>query len=288
MTMSVIYLFVPRRGSVLDRQNAQGDHLPGSALKAEKMPGHWLLARLGKRVLRPGGLELTKAMLDDASVGTADDIVELAPGLGLTAELMLGRSPRSYVGIERDLEAAEWTRKQISISPSVTVRTGSAEDTGLPVESASVVVAEAMLTMNPQPHKVAIADEAFRVLRRGGRFAIHELALVPDAVSSEIQSEIEATLSQSIQVGARPLTEAEWRALLKDAGFQNLVVRLAPMHLLHPSRILADEGLWRTLKFVRNVLRDADARRRVLAMRAVFEKYSHHLRGISLVGTKGG
>ena len=26
--------------------------MPGEELKAEKMPGHWLLARLGKRVLR--------------------------------------------------------------------------------------------------------------------------------------------------------------------------------------------------------------------------------------------
>ena len=29
--------------------------LPGEGLKTEKMPGHWVLARLGKRVLRPGG-----------------------------------------------------------------------------------------------------------------------------------------------------------------------------------------------------------------------------------------
>ena len=33
---------------------------PGEGLKTEKMPGHWVLARLGKRVLRPGGMELTK------------------------------------------------------------------------------------------------------------------------------------------------------------------------------------------------------------------------------------
>jgi hypothetical protein len=37
--------------------------LPGVELGAGKMPGHWLLARLGKRVLRPGGLELTRSML---------------------------------------------------------------------------------------------------------------------------------------------------------------------------------------------------------------------------------
>ena len=29
----------------------------------DKMPGHWLMARMGKRVLRPGGRELTEVML---------------------------------------------------------------------------------------------------------------------------------------------------------------------------------------------------------------------------------
>ena len=36
----------------------------GNGLKTKKMPGHWVLARLGKRVLRPGGMELTRRMLD--------------------------------------------------------------------------------------------------------------------------------------------------------------------------------------------------------------------------------
>ena len=33
----------------------------------EKMPGHWLLARMGKRVLRPGGIELTSQLLAQLS-----------------------------------------------------------------------------------------------------------------------------------------------------------------------------------------------------------------------------
>jgi len=39
-----------------DIHSAQSLDLPGSDLDVAKMPGHWLLARLGKRVLRPGGL----------------------------------------------------------------------------------------------------------------------------------------------------------------------------------------------------------------------------------------
>lgn len=52
---------------------------------AAKQPGHWLLASLGKRVLRPGGLELTRILISRLRPTRADDIVEFAPGLGVTA-----------------------------------------------------------------------------------------------------------------------------------------------------------------------------------------------------------
>ena len=64
---------------------AQMAGLPGSELDVSRMPGHWLLARLGKRVLRPGGSEPTRALLDGLAIGPADKEVEFAPGLGVTA-----------------------------------------------------------------------------------------------------------------------------------------------------------------------------------------------------------
>jgi hypothetical protein len=73
---------------------------------AEIMPGHLLLARLGKRVLRPGGLELTRQLLEELAIDASDDVIEFAPGLGVTAHLTLARRPRSYTAVERDREAA--------------------------------------------------------------------------------------------------------------------------------------------------------------------------------------
>ena len=72
----------------------------------EKMPGHWLLAKMGKRVLRPGGLELTKRLLSDLAVTENDDVVEFAPGLGITARMTLAKRPRSYIAVEREPAAA--------------------------------------------------------------------------------------------------------------------------------------------------------------------------------------
>ena len=45
------------------------------------MPGGWLLARMGDRVLRPVGPELTLKMLDALSIGSDDAVLELPPGL---------------------------------------------------------------------------------------------------------------------------------------------------------------------------------------------------------------
>jgi hypothetical protein len=65
----------------------------GQGQCAEKMQGHWLLARAGKRVLRPGGLPLTRRMLRALTITPKDRVVEFAPGLGVTAEMVLRRRP---------------------------------------------------------------------------------------------------------------------------------------------------------------------------------------------------
>ncbi len=79
---------------------------PGQGLKTEKMPGHWVLARLGKRVLRPGGMQLTRKMLEALRIERDDDVVEFAPGMGVTARLTIELNPKSYTGVERDEVAA--------------------------------------------------------------------------------------------------------------------------------------------------------------------------------------
>jgi ubiquinone/menaquinone biosynthesis C-methylase UbiE len=262
------------------------EELPGHDLRPDKMPGHWLLAQLGKRVLRPGGRAMTGALLSDLAIGPDDDVAELAPGLGITARLVLQAQPRSYVGIERDADAAAWTTRRLPSAPAVSVKVGHADKTELPDGAASVVIGEAMLSMNPPDHKQRIVEEVHRVLRPAGRYAIHELAIVPDNVPSYVKEDIERALSAAIHIGARPLTESEWRQLLETAGFQIESVHLAPMNLLRPARLIADEGLWGAMKFFKNVIANPGARRRVLTMRRTFHKHRGHLKAISIIGRK--
>jgi hypothetical protein len=269
-----------------DVHSTQGLELPGTELDVARMPGHWLLARLGKRVLRPGGIELTRALLDRLAIGTSDEVVEFAPGLGVTARRILQRRPQRYTGIERDAKAAQWTGGHLPSAPEVAIAVGRADRTSLPAASASVVIGEAMLSMQTAEHKRLIAAEAFRLLRPGGRYGIHELAVVPADMPVDQRREIDRALSSAIHVGARPLPAGEWKALLEEVGFRVVAIDHAPMHLLRPLRILQDEGVAGALRLAKNLALDGPARRRVLAMRRVFERYQRSLSAIYLVAQK--
>ena len=198
--------------------------LPLAERSDADLPGHWLLARLGKRVLRPGGLELTTRMLAAAGIGGAD-VVELGPGLGRTARDIVALHPRSYVGVDDTAAATESVREVVQPVQGLVV-VADAAVTGLPTASVDVVVGEAMLTMQGDKAKRAIIAEAFRVLRPGGRYAIHELGLKPDSMPQETKDEIRRDLARSIKVNARPLTAAEWvQTRLADPSVFTFVVR---------------------------------------------------------------
>src|ERR1044072_7121267 len=192
---------------------------PGGRLKTEKMPGHWVLARMGKRVLRPGGMELTRRMLAALSVGSADEVVEFAPGLGVTARLTLALSPTSYTAVERDETAAAAVEGYLDGGLRRRVVVGSAAATGLHAASATVVYGEAMLTMQTEEEKRRIVREAARLLRPAGRYAIHEECL-RDGVEGGVRADVERALTGVVHHGVRPLTVSEWRQMLEAEGFR--------------------------------------------------------------------
>ncbi|MFE9023980.1 class I SAM-dependent methyltransferase [Streptomyces sp. NPDC007808] len=259
--------------------------VPGDGLDAARMPGHWLLARLGKRVLRPGGVELTRWMLDALGVDPQDRVVELAAGLGATARLTLTRRPAAYTAVDRDPAAVATLSSLASPGPTkVRAVRSDAADTRLPDGDATVVYGEAMLTMQPDPAKRRVIREARRLLNDStGRYAIHELCLLPDGLDPALVERITADLQDAIHVGARPLTPGGWSELLAAEGFTVTAQRTAPMALLEPRRLIDDEGLIPALRIAGRALRDPVALRRVLHMRRVFRRHNAHLGAISLL-----
>lgn len=89
------------------------------------------------------------------------------------------RDPKSYRGVDRDPQVVDiiskLTSEKATIPASCVQR--DAADTGLEFNSADVGIGEAMLTMQTERGKQAIIGEAFRLLRSGGTYSIHELGL---------------------------------------------------------------------------------------------------------------
>ena len=259
--------------------------LPGEALKTGKMPGHWLLARLGKRVLRPGGRQLTHQMIEALNIGPSDSVIEFAPGLGETARLTLSKKPASYTAVERDKDAAALVQKFLH-GPDQRCVVGLAEETGLSDASATVVYGEAMLSMQTPVQKSRIIREAYRLLKPRGHYGVHELCLIPDDLPESTKQEIQNDLANAIHHGTRPLTIAEWQSLLEAEGFSVQTQAQAPMHLLEPWRMIQDEGMFGALRFAFNILCNGEARRRVLGMRRVFRRNRDHLAAVVFVAEK--
>lgn len=261
--------------------------LPGQALDTARMPGHWLLARMGKRVLRPGGVGMTGRLLASVAVGPTDEVVEVAPGLGATTRLLLAAQPASYTGVDRDPAAADLVACLLD-GPNRRVIHASAADTGLPGASADVVFGEAYLTMHPDSMKRRILSEVARILRPGGRFALHEIAFAPDDITDDARARVASELTTSIKVSVTPMTVPGWEDLLDEHGFAIQSRHHVPLHLLEPRRLIADEGVPGAARFVANVLRDGGARRRVRTMRHAMHSNAAHLQAYGLVAIRRG
>lgn len=132
--------------------------------------------------------------------------------------------------------------------------------------------------------KSEIVKEAYRILRKGGMYGIHELGLIH--TDEQLKKKIQRNLAQSIKVNARPLEQDEWINLLEKEGFKVTLIETNAMSLLEPKRIIDDEGFFRSLKIGFNILTHPKARKRILEMRKVFKKYQTNINAVVIIAEK--
>ncbi|MBS1572327.1 MAG: class I SAM-dependent methyltransferase [Bacteroidetes bacterium] len=247
--------------------------------------GFWVLSQLGKKVLRPGGKEFTKELIDSANLSKNNTIVELAPGKGLTTDLLLQKEPKNYYGVDIEIETINNLKKRFS-EKNCNFILASAASTGLDSHIAELVIGEAMLTMQIDHRKAEIIQEAARILKKDGLYIIHELGLIPNDIDENFKKEILVNLSKAGKVNARPLTSVEWKELLENNGFEILKILQSPMKLLEPKRLIDDEGFLGVIRILINLIRKPKARTTVFQMKKIFGQYQENLVAIGIVARK--
>ncbi len=75
--------------------------------QAQQIVSTWPLARrVASGFARPGGPAMVARAIEGAALDEGSRVVELAPGLGLTSEILIACDPRVWTGVEPDALAA--------------------------------------------------------------------------------------------------------------------------------------------------------------------------------------
>ncbi len=256
----------------------------GAEVPIERMAGHVFLAKMGKRLLRPGGRKGTEQLYALADLRRDQRVCEIATNRAVSAVEMAERFGVCVDGVDASAEFLAQAEKNIAdhhLESRIQVHRTKGDALPFGDGTFDAVTAEAVITMLPPAQKLATLREAARVLRPGGRLVIHELAW-PEESSKALRQE----LVKVIQHAAWPLTDAEWRSLADDAGLQVDAFRTGPMSLMSPSGLFYDEGVRGVAKIAWNVLRIPGAKSRFNEMALFFRRHQREFHYVVLKAIK--
>ena len=248
-----------------------------TTVQAERIVTPWPLARRAVAGLaQPGGRVMLERALDAAGFGDGDRVVELAPGLGMTTDAILARDPRDWVGVEPDPLAAGRLAKEFGGAGRAVV-TAPVNATGLPGESATLVVSDALLSTLDAPGREAVLGEARRLLRPGGRVALHELTAAPGLARDR------EAVDDLASIGIAPPSADAWREIVEAAGLV-VVGSLVGALAMPPQRDLMRRAGPRTaLRITRQVAMDGALRGAATRSREILERRALSLRSVVVV-----
>lgn len=244
--------------------------------------GHSFLARLGKTKLRPGGIEATNWLIEQAKINQHSTVLEVACNMGTTLVQVATKYHCQITGIDQSQTVIEQATQNIEnhhLTDYASVFRANAMKLPFEDNSFDVIINEAMLTMLDEKSKAKAIHEYYRVLKPGGYLLTHDVCLINGDNAALVEQ-----LGQTIHVHAQPLTPQRWETTFKDVGF-TVTQKFGGMTLMNPLGMIHDEGLPRTLKIIRNGLKNEN-RQQFFKMFSFFRSNSDQLGYIANLSQK--
>ena len=204
-------------------------NLYGSNQKAE-IPDEALLASLGCG--NPTAL---------AKLNAGEVVLDLGSGGGIDVLLSakrVGPAGKAYgLDMTDEMLALANENKRKAGAQNVEFLKGEIENIPLPDNSVDVVISNCVINLSPDKNRVL--QEAFRVLKPGGRFAVSDVV-----TRGEIASEIRTSVLLWVGCVAGALDEGEYRNKLKSAGFEQIEIEPTRIYRVEDAReFLSEKGL---------------------------------------------
>ncbi len=187
----------------------------------------------------PGLERVIDAVVDAASVGDSDRVVDLGCGSGQVA-LRIAGSASSVLGVDISARMVErmLDRARAEGLANVSGRVSPLETLSLPPGSASVIVSNYVLHHLGDGGKARVVKLCFDWLEPGGRLVIGDMMFGRGATSSDrqvIAGKVKLLASKGVggywriaknafrylfRVQEKPVSRERWLAMLADAGFE--------------------------------------------------------------------
>ena len=173
-----------------------------------------------------------------AALEPGEVVLDLGSGAGLDVMLAARKvGPTGFAyGVDMTDEMLALARRNAEKAGATNVefRKGHIEAIPLPDQTVDVIISNCVINLSPDKHQVL--DEAYRVLRSGGRLAVSDIVVdgrLDDLPVSEEQ--IRTALSWAGCI-AGALTIDQYKELLAAAGFQDIQVDVKHRYTLEEIR----------------------------------------------------
>lgn len=153
-----------------------------------------------------------------AELAEGEVVLDLGSGGGIDVLLSARRvGPRGKAyGLDMTDEMLELARGNAAQAGAGNVEflKGHIEDIPLPDDSVDVIISNCVINLSADKRRVL--QEAFRVLKPGGRFAVSDVV-----VRGAIPADVRRSMELWVGCVAGALEEREFEALLREAGFED-------------------------------------------------------------------
>ena len=176
-----------------------------------------------------------------AELNEGETVLDLGSGGGIDVLLSarrVGPSGKAFgLDMTDEMLALANENKRKAGAANVEFLKGEIEAIPLPDNSVDVIISNCVINLSAD--KQQVIDEAFRVLKPGGRFAVSDVV-----VRGEIPADVKQNMELWIGCVAGALEEKEYARLLARAGFASIDIEPTRIyHTEHASAFLEGSGL---------------------------------------------